>query len=797
MQNKINPSARAIRPELLISLLLVLSTLVVYWRVQRNEFVNYDDPTYLTLNPWIQNGLTWAAVKWSFTTLYFNFWHPLTWLSILLDVQLFGLDPGMHHISAVFYHITSALLLFHTLRSITGSLGKSAMVAGLFALHPLHVESVAWASERKDVLSALFWMVTLLVYSFYVKRPTWKRYLLVGFVFVLGMMAKPMLVTLPFVLLLLDYWPLGRMRCRWISWRSPKIPDASARRLILEKVPFLILSAFFSVLAYIAERDEAVVPFDKLPLLTRVLNGFLSYVDYIQKTVVPVNLSVHYTYYLPVPLVPALSCAFLLLLVSAGAVVFVRRRPYWFVGWFWYLGVLVPVIGLVQLGGFSKADRFTYIPTIGLYLALVWGAGDLFRNCRRGVLIGAGILILLVYSVLTYIQIGYWRDNITLYEHALKATREGPLAQNNLGVALMDKGRLAEAEAHYLEALRLRPQYSEAHNNLANVMKRRREFPGAILHFRAAISLDPEFFEARFNLANLLSDQGDFPNAERQYLEAMKLRPRLPVVCFNYGNLLLKSNRLAEAASRFWQALTLDPNYTEASHNYNQVQLVRDKLPEAADHYLAALKRQPGLAVWHLNYAGLLQAEGKLEEAVGQMREYFRMDPGNPYAEFNLGKALFLAGKLEEAAGHFENVLKAAPQSVDPRFQLARILVLQKKDSQAADRFREVLQLKPDHIQALAGLAWILATSPDSRVRNGGEAVQLAEHASSLTGGKDAESLDRLAAAYAEVGRFSDAIQAGEKALALANASKKSDSVATLEKHLEAYRASKPWRDPP
>jgi tetratricopeptide (TPR) repeat protein len=655
----------------LVSLLLVISTLAVYWGVQKNGFVSYDDPVYLTENPWIQGGLSWASVKWAVTTGYANFWHPLTWLSILLDVQLFGLEPGLHHLSAVLYHIVTALLLFHALRHMTGSLWRSAMVAGLFALHPLHVESVAWASERKDVLSALFWMATLLAYSAYARRPTWKGYALTGFTFVLGMMAKPMLVTLPFVLLMLDYWPLGRMRLAWVTWCNPKTPEASTWRLVAEKVPFLILSVVFSVVAYVRQGETVVISFEKLPLATRVLNAFLSYVDYIQKTVVPVNLAARYTYYIPIPVASALGCALLLLLVSAGAVVFVRRRPYWFVGWFWYLGVLVPVIGLVQIGGFSKADRFTYIPTIGLYIAAVWGAGELLHRCHRRVLAVAAILILLVYSVMTVIQVGYWHDNITLYEHALKATREGPLAQNNLGAALLDKGRLDEAKAHFEEALKLRPFYSEAHNNLANVLKRKKDFAGAALHYRAAIRLDPDFFEARFNLANLLSDQGDFPNAERQYLESMTLRPKLPVVCFNYGNMLLTSGRLNDAASRFWQALTLDPGYFEAGHNYIQVQVGRGKLPEAEAHYLAALKRQPEVAVWHFNYASMLQAAGRQDEAVAQTREYLRMEPTNPYAEFNLGKALVLAGQFDEAVAHFQNVLKLAPQSVETWLQLA------------------------------------------------------------------------------------------------------------------------------
>jgi len=693
MQNNTHARAHTIRPDLLVSLLLIISTLAVYWQVQGNEFVNYDDPVYLTENPWIQGGLSWTSVKWAFTTGYANFWHPLTWLSILLDVQLFGLDPGLHHLSAVLYHTATALLLFHALRSMTGSLWRSAMVAGLFALHPLHVESVAWASERKDVLSGLFWMATLLAYSAYAKRPTWKGYALTGFTFVLGMMAKPMLVTLPFVLLLLDYWPLGRMRFAWLDWRNPKTPAASAWRLGVEKIPFLVLSVIFSVVAFLTQNEAAVIPFDKLPLLTRVLNAFLSYVDYIQKTLVPIHLAVRYTYSIPIPLAPALACAFLLILVSAAAVIFIRRKPYWFVGWFWYLGVLVPVIGLVQLGGFAKADRFTYIPTIGLCIALVWGAGDLLRNCRRTILVIAGILILLIYSVLTVVQVGYWHDNITLYEHALKATLEAPLAHNNLGVALLEKGRLSEAEAHCAEAVRLRPNYAEAHNNLANVLKRKKRFAAATLHYRAAIALDPDFFEARFNLANLLSDQGNFPQAERQYLEALKLRPNLPALCFSYGKMLQNSGRSNDAASRFWEALTLDPGYSEASRHYIQLQSDRGKIPEAEEHYRSALKRHPAAAVWHLNYAGLLQAAGRQAEAVEQTREYFRMEPGNPYAEFNLGKALVLAGQFDEAILRFQNVLKIATESVEARLQLALALAEVGRFPEAVQAGEKALEL--------------------------------------------------------------------------------------------------------
>ena len=430
----------------------------MYAPVRHHEFVNFDDSQYVSQNPEVTGGLNGRAVSWALTTGHAGNWHPLTWLSHLLDVELFGLDPGRHHLTSVALHLANTLLLFGLLFRMTGALFRSAFVAALFALHPLHVESVAWIAERKDVLSALFFLLTLSAHLAYVRRPGWSRYVLVVVLFALGLMAKPMLVTLPFVLLLLDFWPLGRAAA-----------PSAWRRLIVEKLPLLALAIASSLVTLLVQqRAGAIKGLDLLPLSRRLATAVLACVWYAAKVVWPTHLAALYPYPAPVPSWQALGALAVLAAVSLIVLRAAPRQPYLPVGWFWFIGTLVPVLGLVQVGSQPWADRYTYIPVIGLFIVVAWGAVDLLAGWRhRHVLLaGAAALVLVACAIAARRQVGYWRSSVVLWEHALEVTTANHRAESNLAHALAGQRRLEEAVAHYSAALRIKPDFAEAHNNL-------------------------------------------------------------------------------------------------------------------------------------------------------------------------------------------------------------------------------------------------------------------------------------------------------------------------------------------
>jgi len=449
---------------LCIYLALVLTTLASYWQVRNCNFVSYDDNLYVTDNPYIQPGLTGEGFLWAFTTNHASNWHPLTWLSHMLDCHLFGTNAGWHHFINLLLHIANTLLLFTVLKQMTAALWRSAFVAALFALHPLHVESVAWIAERKDVLSTLFWLLTMIAYLSYVRHPSIIRYLLAILVFALGLMAKPMLVTLPFVLLLLDYWPLGRLRLRGDvnrkSWSRP----------VREKVPFFILSAISSVVTFLVQqKGGAMSRLDWIPLIIRFGNAFVSYVKYIGKMFWPSRLAVLYPYPADMALLWPMMSALVLLAVSVLVIRLAPKYKYLLVGWLWYLGTLFPVIGLVQVGSQALADRYTYIPLIGLFIIIGWVLPDLLSKWqyRRTTLgISAGI-VLVAMLLCTRMQVSHWRNSKFLFEHALNVTKNNNTMHTSYGSVLLDEGRYEQAVAHFNEALRLNPENYLTHNNMS------------------------------------------------------------------------------------------------------------------------------------------------------------------------------------------------------------------------------------------------------------------------------------------------------------------------------------------
>jgi protein O-mannosyl-transferase len=598
-----------------ICLSLAVLTWLVFGQTLWHDFVNYDDPRYVYENTRITGGLTISGIAWALTHVHSLNWHPLTTISHMLDCQLYGLKPGWHHFTNVLLHTLAAILLFFALQQMTGAMWRSAFVAAVFAIHPLRVESVAWIAERKDVLSGVFFMLTLLAYAYYVRRPRIARYLLVSFVLACGLMSKPMLVTLPFVLLLLDYWPLARIKGQF--WKR-----------VLEKIPMIALSVVSSVITFLVQKG-AVGQTEELPIFERINNAVVSYVLYIWQMLWPVDLAVFYPH--PenrLPLWEIVSCLVLLICVTAVAIALRKRRPYLITGWLWYLGMLVPVIGLVQVGWQGRADRYTYLPQIGLYMAVTWGAVDLtaFYRHQRTILATAALLLIGTLTSCAWVQTSYWRDSERLFRHAAAVTTNNDVADNNLGIVFLGQGKVDEAISLLQTAADLRPDNSPAHENLA--------------------------------------------------------------------------------------------------------------------------------------------------------------------------KALLQKGRVTEALTHYRKLLELQPDNMEVHNIVGTVLVQQGRVGEGVEEWQKVLTLEPDNGNAMSNIAWVFATSPDPSLRDGPKAVELAEQAVRISGNRIPILYRTLAAAYAEAGRFSEAIQTAQRGIELATSQGNSGLVTELQGAIALYQEQQPLRDP-
>lgn len=605
-----------------ICIALAVLTWAVFGQTLRYDFVNYDDPSYVYQNTRITSGINLANVGWAFTHIHSENWHPLTTITHMLDCQLHGLNAGWHHFTNVLLHAIAVVLLFVALQQMTGVLWRSAFVSAVFAVHPLHVESVAWIAERKDVMSAVFFMVTLLAYLNYTRAPSIGRYLTVALAVVLGLMSKPMLVTLPFVLLLLDYWPLGRFEAhRSKTGRQMLQP-------VLEKIPLIMLSAVSSIITFLAQRG-AIGWTEQLPVSARISNALVAYAVYIRQMFWPAGLAVFYPH--PENRLPALEISLALIVlvgITTAAFHFRKKAPYFITGWLWYLGMLVPVIGLVQVGWQGHADRYTYLPQIGLYIAVTWAVTDFTRSWRfqRMALTAGGVVVLGALTWSSRLETAYWRDSETLFTHALAVTRNNDVALNNLGIIFLAKGRLDDAISSLQAAIDLRPENAPAHDNLAKALLQKGQVAEAMVHYRKFLELEPENVEARNTLGTALIQQG------------------------------------------------------------------------------------------------------KLREAIGQ--------------------------------------------------------------------WQDALAIQPENGNAASNLAWVFATCPEDSLRDGRHAVELAEKALRISGGKIPMIYKVLAAAYAESGRFADAIETAQRGAELATSQSNPALAAELESNIALYQSGRPLRDP-
>ena len=588
-----------------IGLLLALVTLLVYLPVARDGFVVvYDDDSYVTENRAVQNGLTWAGVQWAFTTGHASNWHPLTWLSHMTDCELFGLNAGAHHSVNALFHAANALLLLLLLLRLTGELWPAAFVAALFAWHPLHVESVAWIAERKDVLSTFFALLTLLAYTRYAQggtrdlcqgtrtdttlspatRHPSRFYWLALFFFALGLMSKPMLVTLPFVMLLLDYWPLRRIPD--FEFRIPNLT-----RLVLGKWPFFLLAVVSCVVTFLVQcHGEAVLSLQRFPLNLRIENSLTAYAHYLLKTFWPVNLAVIYPLPREISWFAVAAAAAVLIFLSAAVWRARKRSPCLPVGWFWFLGTLVPVIGLVQVGGAALADRYTYFPLMGVFIAVAFGVRDLINRFRfpKIAVTVAAVLILAGCVVLTENQLRYWHDSKSLFIRSLAVTKDNDSAHLNLGAIFHDEGRLDEALAEYREAARLSPGYFSVHNSLGSVLAAMSRPEEALAEYRLALRLKPNVPALHNGTGIVLVELGRFDEAMNEFAEAARLDPGYPWSYFQMGRTLLGQGRDAGAIDEFRTALRIDPNNFQILA-YVTCVLAADEKPEVRDGQTALM----------------------------------------------------------------------------------------------------------------------------------------------------------------------------------------------------------------
>jgi len=638
---------------LALGVIIFLGALIwfVFGQTFRHDFINFDDGDYVFKNSRVNRGLSWDGIGWAFSHVHAGNWHPLTWISHMVDSQFYGLNPAGHHLTNVLIHALTAALLFLVLRQMTGALWRSAFVAAVFAIHPLHVESVAWVAERKDVLSGLFFVLTIAAYVRYVRRGGFGRYAIVLAVFALGLMSKPMLVSVPFVLLLLDYWPL----------RCLEQTGATLGRLVVEKLPFIVLG-LASCLVTVFAQHAAIQPIERFPLLLRLGNALVAYVDYLRQTFWPVNLAVFYPWDAARIHLASVGIAAAILAAISLIVFLVRRRGYPVTGWLWFLVMLGPVIGIVQVGNQAHADRYTYLPQIGVVLMVTWGIAELAGRSRalRVVFAGLALAALVPLTWMARAQTSFWRDSEQLWSHALAITTDNTVAEENLGEGLYQHGKIDEALFHFDKALRIEPNDAIAHGAL-----------GAIL----------------------------------------------------------------------------------------------------------------------------LRIPQQQKEAVAHLQRSVEIYPDQPAVQSSLGVALLEAGNAEESFKHLQKAIALDPTDSDAHYNMGNTLLHLMKPKEAVAEYERAFEMNPKDAEALNNLAWVLATWPDPAGRDGVKAVEWAKKADALTQQRSPMHAATLAAAYAEVGRFPDAIKTAERAQQLATDARDTERAEFISVQVELYRANTPLRD--
>jgi Tfp pilus assembly protein PilF len=671
------PSAAPISPgrRWLLIVLLCAVTVVIYAPVRQFEFLNYDDYAYVVENPHVASGLSAANLRWAFTAFEAGNWHPLTWLSHMIDCQVFGPEPAGHHLTNLAIHMLNTVLVFVVLLTMTSQLWWSYFVALLFALHPLNVESVAWIAERKNVLSTLFWLLAIWAYARFAARRDWKAYLLVAVFLSLGLLSKPMVVTLPFVLLLLDYWPLGRVSVRDPGWLR------KAGKLALEKVPLLALSAASSSLTVLAQKaGGAVTTLEEIPLDVRVLNAIVSYLGYLVKMIWPSPLAVFYPHPGSSLSLGQVSLTLLILLaISVLAFRTARSKPYFLVGWFWYLGTLVPVIGLVQVGNQAMADRYAYLSLVGPFLMIVWGLGELAAHLAKKKtlnrpgrwLAGAGACALVALALTTRVQLVHWRNSLALFEHTRDVTENNYVAYTNIGIVFNKQQRWDEAIESFSQAVRIRPQHASAHSELGVALAKTGKTREAIEHFGRAIDIYPTAVTyTNLGLAHLREGRPD--QSVEKFRSALRLNPGYFDAHLNLAIALSRLGKLQEARGHFLEAIRIDPSHAGVRSGLGTLLAQQGSWTEAIEHLSAAVERNPDNADARNNLGAALLQKGDVASAVRELRRAVEINPNHADAHSNLGVALLQQNDVAGATRHFQTALKLNPNHENARKYLKK-----------------------------------------------------------------------------------------------------------------------------
>ncbi len=796
-----------------VSIALAVLVFIPFGQTIRFGFVNFDDPEYVYQNPAVLGGLSLKGVEWALTHAVDDHWHPLTVIVLMLDRQIFGSWAGGYHLVNVTLHAACVIFLFLMLIELTGALWRSAFVAALFAIHPLRVESVAWISECKDVLSGVFFMLTLWAYIRYARRPGRQRYMWVLLWFALGLMSKPMLVTVPCLLLLLDYWPLRRLQ------KAKQLPG-----LLWEKLPLFALSALSCVATILALRTSGT------PISTYPWYGVIGAVTYLWKLIYPVGLAVLY----PIssdgpPPWDVFNALAILAALTVAAWMLRRKWPYLWMGWLWYLGMLVPVAGVMQTGFQAYADRYTYLPQIGIYIAVTWLVADWAGRAtyRRAAIGATGAMALTALLIACYHQVTYWRDSVALWTHTLACTEDNFAGHDNLGNALLDEGRVDQAIAEYREALRIKPDYAESHNNLGNALYQQGHFEEAIAQYRAVLAAKPWYAQTHNNLGNVLLEAGHIEEAAAEFREALRLDPWEPQAHNGLGNALLRQGHVEEAIGEYRNALRLNPDFAQSHYNLASALFKQGHTDEAAAEAREAGRIDPSFAVNHKGLGDALLQEGSVDGAIAEYREALRVNPDDAEAHYSLGTALLAQGRNAEAAKEFREALNIDPSHAAAHCDLGNALLRLGYSAQAVSEYREALRLNPDLMiahfnlsnvlfqngneqEAIAecatalrldpssadaqnGLAWMLSTARQQTLRDGPRAVQLATAANQSVGGNNPVTVRTLAAAYAQAGDFANALQNARSALQLAVAQSRSDIAVALRREIKLYESGHPF----
>jgi protein O-mannosyl-transferase len=649
-----------------ICILLSLLVLGIYWKVQYHEFINYDDGRYIIENKHVKSGLSKENFIWAFTQVHSANWHPVTWLSHMLDSHFYGLNPNGHHLSSLGFHIANSLLLFLLLCRMTGEIWKSCFVASLFAFHPINIESVAWASERKSVLSTFFLLLTMWAYINYVQKKNFARYSIVLLFFILGLMSKPMLVTLPFVFLLLDYWPLNRFKIS-LSNTLPSTKVVSHIKnnllnLFFEKIPLLILVAGSCVITLIAQKSwGAVVSLENVSLVSRISNALVSYLKYLEKMAWPTNFSIFYPY----PengfvLWEVLMSGLVLITITFISIRLIKKAPYLVVGWFWYLGTLIPVIGLVQVGQQAMADRYAYVPLIGIFIIIAWGLPELLKNYlfRKKLLIFLTGIYFSILMTLCWTQLQYWKSSIKIFQHAINVTeRKYPSfvgVYNNLGVVLISQMKFEEATVNLKKAVELQPNYPESYNNLGYALSELKRFSEADIQYKQAIRLKPDYAEAHNNLANSLSKKSSFNKAIIHYKKAIQYKPDFSEAHFNLGVTLNKSNHSEKAIPHLEEAIRLEPNFFQAHLTLGNILTLNNNFERAIYHLETTIKLNPNNAIAHNSLGSIFGQQKKFKKSITYFKTSLKINPFYKEAHQNLGIALAAMGFSKQSAHHLK-----------------------------------------------------------------------------------------------------------------------------------------------